>query len=117
MASFTSSTLNGLMMPTMSFMSPRSLLVRGRSHALERVAGLRVLAEIEPGLLVFLRHPDAAGQDLAEHEHDAERHGERPHHRGHDREHLLAEQAEPTPEEHAVGPGGVDRRVGEEAEQ
>src|SRR6266540_1078797 len=89
---------------------------RGRSHALERVTGLRVLGEVEPGVLVLLRYPDPSGEDLAEHEHDAERHEERPHQCRNDREHLLAEQAEPTAEEHAVSAGGVDRRVGEEAE-
>jgi len=35
-----------------------------------------MLAEVEPGVLVLRRDPDAAGEDLAEHEHDAEGHGE-----------------------------------------
>src|SRR5262249_31374206 len=60
-----------------------------RSHAIERVAGLRVLGEVEAGLLVLRRHAHAAAQDLAQHEHDREGHDERPHHRGHDGEHLL----------------------------
>src|SRR5256885_16541121 len=73
-----------------------------------------MLAEVEPGVLVLFRYPDAAGEDLAEHEHDAEGHGERPHHRGGDREHLLADKPDPPPKNTPTAPAGVDPPAGEE---
>src|SRR5690348_9930258 len=97
-AFFTSSSLNGLMTATTSFI-PFLL-----SDALERVAGLGVLGQVQARVFLVVGHSDAAGQHRLEPQTDQSRHDEREHQHDGNGEHLFTEQAPTSTEEDAVLP-------------
>src|SRR3954451_3692305 len=105
-ASFTSSSLNGLMMAVISFI--------GRALP-SCVGGLGVLRQVEARVLVSL--VDAQPDGGRDHPRQHVRHDERERDRRADRDQLVAEQLAATAREHTIVAGAVDGGVGEEAEQ
>src|SRR5262245_44001962 len=102
-ASFTSSSLNGLMIPTMSFISDSNHgAPRRDSHALQRVAHLGVLREVEPGLFVLFGNPDTTREDPVERIHDHERQETRPDDRRDHGNELVPHQLPAAADEHAL---------------
>src|SRR4051812_45964525 len=116
-ASFTSSNLNGLMMPTISFTSAFPFSSDSTSDPVVGVGGLGVLVEVEPLLLLLRIDPGATRQHPVEHQEDDEAHHEGEHHHRARRESLPSEEPQAATVEQPVATGSGHGRIREQPEE